>query len=144
MKNLVKTVTPVLVSLFFLTSAAWLNAQITNQIRAHVRHSFMIGDKTLPPGEYTFRIEGNSDEGVMTARNSKGDIVDQFSVRQSIDNHRPRHSALVFEKYGHTEFLSKIYESGNKNGVAVSEQSKEEARLMHDGQHAVEHTEQEE
>lgn len=145
MKNPVPVLALVAGSLFFLPFAApQLSAQITSQIRAHVRHSFVIGDKTLPPGRYTFRIEGNSDEGVMTARDSKGDVVAQFNVRQSIDNHRPKHSELVFNKFGHEEFLSKIYEGGSKNGVAVTETSKEEARLVKDGQHGTEHTEEQE
>jgi hypothetical protein len=103
----------------------------------------MIGDKTLPPGDYTFRVENNSDLGVMTAQNEKGDNVAQFTVRQSVDKRRPKHSELVFKKYGNTEFLSKIYENGNKNGLAVSESSKEEARLMKEGQHGMEHSEEE-
>jgi len=131
--------------MFFVTAAApWLNAQLTNPIQAHVKHSFMIGDKTLPPGEYTFRIEGNTDNGVMTVQNQKGDTLAQFNVRQSVDNQRPKHSELVFKKYGHTEFLSKVYEGGSKNGVAVTETSKEEAHLMSGGQHGIEHTEEQE
>jgi hypothetical protein len=144
MKKYLRTLAPVLAGLFFVTAVApRMHAQITNAIQAHVDHSFMIGDKTLPPGDYTFRIEGNSDLGVMTVQNKNGDNVAQFSVRQSIDNQRPKHSELVFRKYGNVEFLSKIYESGSKNGVAVSETSKEEMRMMKEGQHALEHTEDE-
>jgi hypothetical protein len=129
------------ISLCF-AAAPPLNAQITNPIRAHVDHSFMIGDKTLPPGDYTFRIENGSDIGVMTVQNKAGDSVAQFSVRQSIDNRRPKHSELVFRKYGNTEFLSKVYEGGSKSGVAVTENSQEEARMMKEGQHAMEHSEE--
>lgn len=129
------------ITVLCLTGAASLQAQITNPIMAHVDHSFMIGDKTLPPGDYTFRIEGNSDLGVMTVQNGKGDSLAQFNVRPSIDKHRPKHSELVFKKYGHTEFLSKVYETGAKTGVSVTETSKEEARLMKGGQHGMEHTE---
>jgi hypothetical protein len=136
---------PVLAGLGFIAlSAVSLHAQIQNQIHAHITHSFMIGDKTLPPGNYTFRIEGNSDQGVMTAMNEHGDTVAQFNVRQSIDNHRPKHSELVFKRYGNTEFLSKVYESGSKQGVSLTETGKEEARMVSQGQHAIEHTEEEE
>lgn len=131
------------VALCCLAGAASLQAQITNPIMAHVDHSFMVGDKTLPPGDYTFRIEHNTDLGVMSVQNSKGDTLAQFNVRQSQNSHRPKHSELVFKKYGNTEFLSKVYESGTRNGVAVTETSKEEARLMKDGQHGMEHTEEE-
>lgn len=102
----------------------------------------MIGDKTLPPGDYTFRMETNTDLEVMRIMNSKGDNVAQFNVRQSMDNHTPKHYELVFRRYGNTEFLSKIYESGSKGGVSVTETGKEEERLVHEGQHAMEHTEE--
>jgi hypothetical protein len=133
---------PVIFGLALTTAASRLNAQITNPIEAHVNHSFMIGDKTLPPGDYTFRVENGSDLGVMDVQNKSGDNVAQFNVRQSIDNRRPKHSELVFKRYGNTEFLSKVYEAGSKSGVAVTETSKEEMRMMKEGQHAMEHTEE--
>jgi hypothetical protein len=137
------TLIPALASLFVAAlGAPWLNAQITDPIQAHVDHSFMIGDKTLPPGDYTFRMEGNTGLGVMNVQNKNGDNVAQFSVRQSIDNRRPKHSELVFRRYGNTEFLSKIYETGSKSGVALTETSKEEERMVQAGQHAFEHAEE--
>ena len=143
MKGYFSVSAPLLFGLGLTCAASRLNAQVTNPIRAHVDHSFIIGDKTLPPGDYTFRVEGNSDLGVMIVQNRNGDNVAQFNVRQSIDNRRPRHSELVFKRYGNSEFLSKVYEGGSKNGEAVSETSKEEMRMMKDGQRAVEHTEEE-
>ena len=143
MKNILKAAAPVLFSLCLAAVCApWLGAQITNQIRAHVDHSFIIGNKTLPPGDYTFRMEGDTNQGVIVVQNGRGDNVEQFAVRQSVDSHTPRHTELVFHKYGNTEFLTKIYEGGNKDGVAVAEISKHEAALMNGGQHGMEHTEE--
>jgi hypothetical protein len=143
MKNHLRRFAPTLTIFVFVTAGAtWANAQIANAIQAHVNHSFMIGDKTLPPGDYTFRMESNSDLGVMTVQNKNGDTLAQFSVRRSIANQRPTHSELVFRKYGNTEFLSKVYESGTKTGVALTETAKEEARLAKEGQQAQEHTEE--
>lgn len=143
MRTHLRRLIPALCSLFFAgAGAASLNAQITNPIQAHIGHSFMIGDKTLPPGDYTLRIEQNSDLGVMTIQNKSGDNVAQFNVRQSLDKHTPKHSELVFRRYGNTEFLSKIYEEGSKSGAAVTETGKEEQRLAQQGQHAMEHTEE--
>jgi hypothetical protein len=78
----------------------------------------------------------------VTVQNKNGDTLAQFSVRRSIANQRPTHSELVFRKYGNTEFLSKVYESGTKTGVALTETAKEEARLAKEGQQAQEHTEE--
>jgi hypothetical protein len=143
MKSNIRTFTLILVSFLFVAgSAPWLNAQITNAIRAHIDHSFMIGDKTLPPGEYTFRIMENSDLSVMTATNENGKVAVSFGVRDAIADRRPSHSELVFRKYGDAEFLSKVFEGGSKTGVAVTESSKQEQRFLNQGQHAMEHSEE--
>jgi len=143
MKNSLKAIAPWTLGLLLaIAGAPCLRAQITNDIQANIGHSFVIGNKTLPPGQYTFHAESNTGGELMIARNGRGDNVDQFSVRPSIDQLTPRHSQLIFNKYGHTEFLSKIYEGGNRDGVAVSEISGREARLIRDGHHPVEHTEE--
>lgn len=143
MKDHLRKFAPTLTIFVLATAGAtWANAQITNTIHAHVDHSFMIGDKTLPPGEYTFRMQSNSDLGLMTVQNKKGDTLAEFNVRSSVANQRPTHSRLVFRRYGNTEFLSKVYEVGNKTGVALTETAKEEARLAKEGQQAQEHTEE--
>ena len=143
MKSHLRILTPVLVSSFFLTiGAPWLSAQITNAIQSHIDHSFMIGDKTLPPGEYTFRMMEGSDLTVMTVTGGKNQTNEVFNVEQTVDDHRPKHSELVFRKYGDTEFLSKVFEGGSKAGVELTEDRKQEARLAKQGQHAMEHTEE--
>ena len=141
MKRHIKTLAPVLITFFAVAGAQTLNAQIIDSIQAHVDHSFVIGDKTLPPGDYTFRMMTDPDQSLMIATSQNNTNVAQFLVRQSIDGHKPSHSELVFHKYGNTEFLSKIFEGGSENGVAVTEPSKQEARLIDQGQQALEHSE---
>jgi hypothetical protein len=143
MKINLRSLTPVLVGLLFVTPGAlWLNAQITNEIRTHIDHSFVIGNTTLPPGEYTFRMVPNSDLSVMTATNENDKTSVAFLVREAIDDHTPNHSDLVFRRYGNTEFLDKIFEVGSKDGVAVTETSRQEASFVKQGQHAIEHHEE--
>jgi hypothetical protein len=142
MKNHIRTLSPVLLTFLVGAGAQLLNAQITNAIQAHVDHSFVVGDQTLPPGEYTFRVSSYPDQSLMTAISDNGKVSAQCLVRQSVDGHRPNHSELVFRKYGNTEFLSKIFEVGSKEGVAVMEPSKQEARLASQGEHVLEHSEE--
>lgn len=78
------------------------------------------------------------DQSFMIATSQKGTNIAQFLVRESIDDHRPSHSELVFN----TEFLSKVFQAGSRNGVAVTEPSKQEARFIDQGQHASEHSEE--
>ncbi len=143
MKNPLRTLAPVLASVFLVTTGAtYLDAQINNPIRAHVDHSFVIGDKTLPPGDYTFQMMEGSNLTVMTVTGPSNKVSAVFNVQRSIDDHTPKHSELVFRKYGDTEFLSKVYESGTKTGVEVTESRKQEARFASQGQRAVEHIEE--
>ncbi len=142
MKNQLRMLAPAL-TVFLMTAAApWASAQIVNPISAHIGHSFMIGEKTLPPGEYTFQSQSGSNGGIMTVQNAKGDTLAQFIVRPSIAGTTPKHSQLVFRKYGTTEFLSKIYMGGSKNGVSLTETSKAERNLASAGQKPTEETEE--
>lgn len=134
MKNQLSMLAAVLVALFFAIPAApQMHAQITNEIRAHIDHSFTVGDTTLPPGEYTFQILPGSDQSAMTvtSENDKTSVV--FNVRTTIDDHTPHHTQLTFRKYGNTEFLNKVFESGTKTGEEVTETGREEARLVKQG-----------
>jgi hypothetical protein len=70
-----------------------------------------------------------------------GKNSDQFLVRQSQAATTPAHTELVFRRYGDKEFLSKVFEAGNKAGVAISEPSKLEKELQAQGRQAMEHTE---
>jgi hypothetical protein len=143
MKRHLRMLWLVLATCCFVTALSpALTAQITNAIQAHVNHSFIIGEKTLPPGDYTFRMMEGSDLSLMTVTAGNGKGVAVFHVQEAIDNHRPRHSELVFKRYGNTEFLSKIFEVGSKTGVGLTETSKEEERLVNGGQHALEHSEE--
>ncbi len=118
-------------------------AQITHAIKADISHDFRIGNTTLPPGTYVFRIMQGSDNEAMTVKSVNGDLAEDFLVRQSDDKTVPNHAELIFQRYGNEEFLHKIYAPGKRIGVAVVEPSREQAKLNHEGQHYVEHTETE-
>lgn len=139
----IKTLMPAAATILFLTAgASGLNAQITDPVKAHVDHNFIIGNTTLPPGDYTFQIQQDSGLSLMTATNANDKTVVEFIVRESIADHNPGHSELVFRKYGNTEFLSKVFEQGSKIGVAVAESNREEARVAKQGLHGMEHSEE--
>ena len=137
-----RTLMPAVSILFLTAGASGLNAQIMDPIQAHVDHNFIIGDTTLPPGDYTFRIMQDSELTVMTATNANDKTSVESIVRESIADHNPRHSELVFRRYGNTEFLSKLFEKGSKIGVAVAETDRKEARVAKHGLHEMEHSEE--
>ena len=114
MREYVKKFAPVMLGCSLIAGAGCLDAQISDTIRAHLNHSFLIGDKTLPPGDYTLRMSHDPADGVMIIQNKSGDNVAEFTVRQSVDSRTPKHTELMFRKYGNAEFLSKVYEGAQK------------------------------
>ena len=130
-----------LFSLLVLSTAPAANAQITRPVKVDISHSFIVSTKTLPPGTYTFRMQEGAGGGVMTVTSADRKNSDYFVVRESQAQSTPAHTELVFRRYGDKEFLTKIYQSGNKLGVAVAEPSKVEKELMARGEQPSEHTE---
>jgi hypothetical protein len=129
------------VSLFFVTAPP-VQAQITHKVEADIHHQFTVGEATLPPGQYIFRMMPQTDLSIMTVTSADGNTSDEFLVRQATDSHVPHHNELVFNRYGNHEFLTHVYQQGEKIGVAVVEPSREESRLEKQGQTPVEHTEE--
>jgi hypothetical protein len=143
MKNYAATVVPVLATFLLLAvGTPWLNGQITDSIQAHIDHPFVIGNTSLPPGEYTFRMVQDSDLSLMTVSSENDKTSVDFIVRATIDDHTPVHTELTFRKYGNTDFLNKIFESGSKTGAEVTETSREESRLVKAGKQPTLHTEE--
>jgi hypothetical protein len=139
----VRRIVPILVSLLFMVpGTTWLHAQITNDIRAHIDHPFIIGDTTLPPGEYTFHVMQGMEISVMTVTNENDKTSVSFNVRTTLHEHTPAHSEIVFRKYGDTDFLSKIFEAGSKLGAEVTETSRKEAKFVNQHMHPTEQREE--
>jgi len=91
---------------------------------------------------YVFRMVPHTDLALMTVTSADGNTSDEFLVRRSIDSQVPHHTELVFNRYGDQEFLTDIYEHGEKTGIAVVEPSREQSRLQKLGQDPVVHTEE--
>lgn len=90
--------------------------QITSGVDAEIHHPFIVGQTTLPPGQYSFRMLDTSTLNAMIVTNQNQDTSVEFFVRNSIDTHVPQRSELVFNRYGNKEFLTNIYERGSKLG----------------------------
>jgi hypothetical protein len=55
-----------------------------------------------------------------------GNTTVEFLVNQAEARTMPQHTELVFNQYGHQEYLEKIFEAGSRLGVSVAEPSKAE------------------
>jgi hypothetical protein len=138
----VRNFAPALAGVLLLAFAPYLHAQITDEILAHIDHSFVVGNTTLPPGDYTFQMMHNTDQSLMTVTSSSEKMSVTFLVREAMDDHAPAHADVFFRKYGNTEFLSKIFQPGSKVGARVTETSREEQHFVSQGEHGMEHSEE--
>ncbi|MFP5275537.1 MAG: hypothetical protein ACLGPM_00355 [Acidobacteriota bacterium] len=127
--------------LLVLTTPA-AHAIINSTVQARLTHPFIVGNTTLPPGEYDFRMVHGTDHRVMSISNMQNTVNVEFLVRACTDSQTPRHSQLVFERYGQSEVLTNVYDSGNKYGEAVVEPSHILDRLKKQDPKPYQHTEQ--
>lgn len=114
-------------------------AQISTMLKITINHPWVVVNKTMPPGTYSFRMSRGSQQQQMSATNVKTGEKAIFIVSQSTRETPPTHSEAVFDRIGNKEFLTHIYQGGSPIGVAV-QPSREEARLKKQGQTAVEDT----
>jgi hypothetical protein len=128
------------VCLALMLGAQIAMADITGQVDANIPFSFHIGNTTLPAGKYVFRMMNGSDLMIMTVRSADNKYAQEFLVRPSLAPTVPSHSELIFKRYGHEEFLKKIFETGAQTGVAVDESSRAESRLQKKGTKGVTHS----
>jgi len=77
---------------------------------------------------------------MMTITSANGKTSEEVVVRAADDSHTPHHDELIFDRYGKNEFLTHVYQRGEKIGVAVVEPPQEESQLK--GRKPVEHTEE--
>lgn len=114
-KQLVKglTMLALLLTLALATTAATANGQDQQMVKANVPFEFIVGDKTLPAGEYVIRRVGVAGDALAiqaTASNHK--TVRLANLARRAD----KSAALVFHRYGETFFLSQIWVGGNGQG----------------------------
>jgi hypothetical protein len=119
--------------------AAPARAQISMELKIHIRHPWVVVNKTMPAGIYTFRMSRGMEQQEMSATNMKTGDKAVFMVEQAPKGTAPKHSEAVFDRIGNKEFLTHVYQGGSSIGVLI-ETSPEEARLKKQGQAAVEQT----
>lgn len=113
-------------SLLLCLFAANAHAQILETVHATIHHSFMVGNTTLPAGDYTFRVVPSSGQKLMTVTSADGKTQAIFPVRSSVDASTPGHTELVFAHDGDIALLSHIYANGNRNGLEVIQPTSQE------------------
>ena len=111
-------------SLLAIGGGTSARAQVTDTIEADVPFDFTVNNKLVPAGHYTVkRVDWNP--GIMELRAANDRVVKVFLTEDAEISKDPKRSELLFDRIGDQYFLSRIFEEGNRFGVAVQESSAE-------------------
>jgi hypothetical protein len=123
-KQIVKGLAMLIVTLALAgASAVVANGQSNARLVAHVPFDFVIGDKTLPAGEYSVAATDQSGDTIAIA-NSQGDAAIRLSS-PSERKGREKAAQLVFHRYGSTYFLAQVWRAGEATGRELSKSNQE-------------------
>jgi hypothetical protein len=116
------TMLMLLVAVTLVTAVVSANAQ-SNPIKANIPFEFIVGDKTLPAGEYT--VKPATSGGALAIQNAdgKGNVVRMTGPTEQKTRGRAR---MVFHRYGHNYFLAEVWDIGT-NGRELAKSKQERA-----------------
>ena len=102
-------------SFLLMLTAVTVSAQ-SERSRVIMPFSFIVGQKTLPAGEYNLKpIKGGSDY-VWLLQNREGHATVLFATDAVRASETQAEARLVFHKYGGQYFLSQIWTPGGNTG----------------------------
>ena len=116
-KQTLKAVTMLvsIIALAFMTAVA-ANAQSGSlKLRANVPFDFVVGDKTLPAGDYAIRqMTQGSDVGLLiSSRDSRHKAI---RLSNAVQASQMKGARITFRRYGNTYFLAQVWTSGSLDG----------------------------
>jgi hypothetical protein len=113
---------PAMAALLFLTIApAKSHAQVVGNIEVNIPFQFHVGDTKLPAGKYLLHMVDRTNLTVMEISSVDGSVSALFDVGTSHANSAPPKTELVFNKYGNSYYLAKVFDEGNTQGTRVVE-----------------------
>lgn len=105
----VVTLLTLVVTLALASAAVPISAAPGDRVMANVPFEFIVGDKTLPAGEYTVgRVSEMADNAI--AIRSKDGKANAIRLTNSLETDRSSSKVrLVFHRYGNRCFLSEVW-----------------------------------
>ena len=100
------TMLMLVVGLAFVSAVVSANGQATGQVTADIPFQFVVGDKSLPAGEYVVKPFTASRVLAIDNRDSHGSAMRITS--EIIGNGKPENARLVFHRYGNRYFLAEF------------------------------------
>src|SRR6266850_809005 len=114
MKKQVRSFT--ILGLLLLMTAVSVRAQSERSKLTNIPFNFIVGQKTLPAGEYTVETNRRDYDKVWLVQNREGDASALFTTMPVRANQTQEETKLVFHKYGDQYFLSQIWTPGGNTG----------------------------
>ena len=103
-------------SLLLILTAVSVAAQSERSKITNIPFSFIVGQKTLPAGEYTVEPNRRDFDKVWLVQSREGNESALFTTVSVRANQPQEETKLVFRKYGDQYFLSQIWTSGGNTG----------------------------
>jgi hypothetical protein len=102
-------------SLLLMLTAVSVPAQ-SERSKITIPFSFIVGQKTLPAGEYTVEPNRRNFDKVWLIQSREADASALFTTMPVRANQTQEETKLVFHKYGDQYFLSQIWTPGGSTG----------------------------
>ena len=90
---------------------------LANRVRANIPFDFIVGDKTVPAGEYyVSRTRQYSSDDVLTISSVDGRAL-AMRLTSGVQSLTPKkQGVLVFNRYGNQHFLAQVWVAGSSMG----------------------------
>ena len=103
-------------SFLLMLTAVTVSAQ-SERIRViNIPFNFIVGQKTLPAGEYTLEPNRKDSDNVWLLQSKEGHASALFTTNTVRTSETQEEARLVFHRYGGQNFLSQIWTPGGNTG----------------------------
>ncbi len=118
------TMLMLVLGLAFVSAVVSANGQTIKQVRADIPFEFIVGDKSLPAGEYA--VKPLTDNGVIAIDNRDSHASALRMTKEIAGNRKSENARLVFHRYGNRYFLAEVW-MGDRNGSQLTKSREERA-----------------
>jgi len=119
------TMLTLMVALALATAAVSANAQSRSSMMANIPFEFVVGDQTLPAGEYNVRAMNAARDALIVQGTENGKSAIRLSNSTGELKDRT-HARLVFHRYGQRYFLAQVWD-GETVGRDLTKSKQERA-----------------
>jgi hypothetical protein len=119
------TMLVLVVGLAFVSAVVSANGQSSTAVRGNVPFEFIVGDQSLPAGEYTVKSISSGGE-VLAIANRDLDRSTMRMSRNLVSDRKSETPRLIFHRYGNQNFLAEVW-AGEQTGKQLAKSKQERA-----------------